>query len=329
VWHLLHPSPSPSTHIGSVIFACFKIHLPEAAAQEGGAAHIQDSTPHSGLVTSRFGSAPPHPPSFSDHDLDPALYSATSRSTPKDRLSVSPPVPSTEPHYHHMSAAIVSANAAPHSQSSSASASTTTAYPAHHLYSYDSPHPPASYDDESNPSLPPISASMNAHHAQNQYYIHPPQYGSSTQYGSRPYEYHHQQPPPHWQSSNSSSHMQQATPRSAQTSSTYLVGPGEYPQPGNAELYYARHDISPVADTAPSTTVESAVDEYTSPAPPRSSHRGSEGRQSPEMSSIPSSSKPKSASNRPAGVQQCSSCKATSSPEWRKGPSGKKELCNA
>jgi hypothetical protein len=33
--------------------------------------------------------------------------------------------------------------------------------------------------------------------------------------------------------------------------------------------------------------------------------------------------------NRPTGVQKCSSCKATSSPEWRKGPSGKKELCNA
>ncbi|KAM6504195.1 hypothetical protein JOM56_001138 [Amanita muscaria] len=34
-------------------------------------------------------------------------------------------------------------------------------------------------------------------------------------------------------------------------------------------------------------------------------------------------------SNRPMGVLRCSSCKATQSPEWRKGPSGKKELCNA
>ncbi|KAJ7637718.1 hypothetical protein DFH06DRAFT_1219050 [Mycena polygramma] len=32
---------------------------------------------------------------------------------------------------------------------------------------------------------------------------------------------------------------------------------------------------------------------------------------------------------RPTGVLKCSSCKATTSPEWRKGPSGKKELCNA
>lgn len=34
-------------------------------------------------------------------------------------------------------------------------------------------------------------------------------------------------------------------------------------------------------------------------------------------------------SNRPVGILRCSSCKVTSSPEWRKGPSGKKELCNA
>ena len=37
----------------------------------------------------------------------------------------------------------------------------------------------------------------------------------------------------------------------------------------------------------------------------------------------------RSAGNRPMGVLKCSSCKATQSPEWRKGPTGKKELCNA
>ncbi|KAG7089780.1 hypothetical protein E1B28_011432 [Marasmius oreades] len=42
-----------------------------------------------------------------------------------------------------------------------------------------------------------------------------------------------------------------------------------------------------------------------------------------------SSKEGKSHGNRPAGVPRCSSCKATTSPEWRKGPSGKKELCNA
>ncbi|KAH9002906.1 hypothetical protein EDB86DRAFT_3073405 [Lactarius hatsudake] len=33
--------------------------------------------------------------------------------------------------------------------------------------------------------------------------------------------------------------------------------------------------------------------------------------------------------NPPMGISRCASCKATTSPEWRKGPSGKKDLCNA
>ncbi|KAI0314615.1 hypothetical protein OF83DRAFT_1174600 [Amylostereum chailletii] len=37
----------------------------------------------------------------------------------------------------------------------------------------------------------------------------------------------------------------------------------------------------------------------------------------------------RAAGNPPTGVVRCSSCKVTHSPEWRKGPSGKKDLCNA
>ena len=33
--------------------------------------------------------------------------------------------------------------------------------------------------------------------------------------------------------------------------------------------------------------------------------------------------------NPTAGTSRCSSCKVTTSPEWREGPSGKKDLCNA
>ena len=33
--------------------------------------------------------------------------------------------------------------------------------------------------------------------------------------------------------------------------------------------------------------------------------------------------------SKPTGVLKCSSCRTTQSPEWRKGPTGKKELCNA
>ncbi|TFK47861.1 hypothetical protein OE88DRAFT_753790 [Heliocybe sulcata] len=37
----------------------------------------------------------------------------------------------------------------------------------------------------------------------------------------------------------------------------------------------------------------------------------------------------RSTGHPPVGIAKCSSCKATQSPEWRKGPSGKKDLCNA
>ncbi|KDQ24660.1 hypothetical protein PLEOSDRAFT_1113890 [Pleurotus ostreatus PC15] len=46
-------------------------------------------------------------------------------------------------------------------------------------------------------------------------------------------------------------------------------------------------------------------------------------------SSANSSGGGRAGGNRPVGVLECFSCKATTSPEWRKGPSGKKELCNA
>lgn len=42
-----------------------------------------------------------------------------------------------------------------------------------------------------------------------------------------------------------------------------------------------------------------------------------------------SASSGRASGNPPMGISRCSSCKATSSPEWRKGPSGKKDLCNA
>jgi hypothetical protein len=40
-------------------------------------------------------------------------------------------------------------------------------------------------------------------------------------------------------------------------------------------------------------------------------------------------STPASGVSKQTGILKCSSCKTTQSPEWRKGPSGKKELCNA
>lgn len=43
----------------------------------------------------------------------------------------------------------------------------------------------------------------------------------------------------------------------------------------------------------------------------------------------PGALKQKAIKAPPPGVKYCVSCKTTDSPEWRKGPSGQKELCNA
>lgn len=60
------------------------------------------------------------------------------------------------------------------------------------------------------------------------------------------------------------------------------------------------------------------------------------GRLSPEMSASPGGSTReiypiggRAGGNPPIGVSRCAACKSTSSPEWRKGPSGRKDLCNA
>ncbi|KAJ7034999.1 hypothetical protein C8F04DRAFT_1221274 [Mycena alexandri] len=78
---------------------------------------------------------------------------------------------------------------------------------------------------------------------------------------------------------------------------------------------------------SPAYGYNSPSDDATSPAtdvvpPPRR-------RVSPGSARESGASGGRSGGTRPMGVLQCSSCKAKTSPEWRKGPSGKKELCNA
>ena len=58
-------------------------------------------------------------------------------------------------------------------------------------------------------------------------------------------------------------------------------------------------------------------------------HRGSR-RSSPSGSVRDHSATSSRASgNTPVSISRCSSCKVTTSPEWRRGPSGKKDLCNS
>ena len=59
--------------------------------------------------------------------------------------------------------------------------------------------------------------------------------------------------------------------------------------------------------------------------PPRGSRRSTPPRGVREHSAGGG----RASGNPPVGISRCSSCNVTTSPEWRKGPSGKKDLCNA
>ena len=74
----------------------------------------------------------------------------------------------------------------------------------------------------------------------------------------------------------------------------------------------------PESSQASSGTIEAVP-------PPRGSRRSSP----PGSVRDHSAGSGRASGNPPAGISRCSSCKVTTSPEWRKGPSGKKDLCNA
>ncbi len=85
------------------------------------------------------------------------------------------------------------------------------------------------------------------------------------------------------------------------------------PAPGPYSGYETQYNLPPPEDEVPPPRRRaSPTQQQQTPSPTSQSAQGSGGR-----------------GNRPAGILKCTSCKATTSPEWRKGPSGRKELCNA
>jgi hypothetical protein len=78
------------------------------------------------------------------------------------------------------------------------------------------------------------------------------------------------------------------------------------------------YSYSPENSQASSGTMETVP-------PPRGSRRSTPPRGAREHSA----GSGRATGNPPVGISRCSSCNVTTSPEWRKGPSGKKDLCNA
>lgn len=207
----------------------------------------------------------------------------------------------------------------------------STGTSAHPLYasraqdSYASHHTQHSYDvSPSSYTLPPVSAPS-------------PPYGhfvgSLPSYSSPPWSTHPESSPfvsyNRWPQNSSPTHTLSPLPTSCSLretpygsqpssrpseSSNYgdTRGPqhGYQPTPSPDGDYGDRHRSDNIGLSIPSSDIV---------PPPR--HRVSPGAAREPVSGRNC--------NRPVGILRCTSCKVTSSPEWRKGPSGKKELCNA
>jgi hypothetical protein len=84
--------------------------------------------------------------------------------------------------------------------------------------------------------------------------------------------------------------------------------------------------------TIPAYDPAGIVPEYVVPLarPAKKSNRGGSGGGSRPASGVPKeASQLRNGGKPPKGVQSCVSCGMTDSPEWRKGASGNKDLCNA
>ncbi|KAF8583851.1 hypothetical protein K439DRAFT_1661083 [Ramaria rubella] len=156
--------------------------------------------------------------------------------------------------------------------------------------------------------------------------------------GGHAYSYHAQptqQQSPAPQNSQAHSHPSSSLPNSEPSSPGGSRGTGTHSPYPQVQASWATSTPSP--QHSPYVEHPQAVQRYPQPfldevPPPR--HRS--GQISPDLSGAqPGGSREtypgggRAGGNPPMGVSRCAACKSTSSPEWRKGPSGRKDLCNA
>ncbi|TCD60860.1 hypothetical protein EIP91_009393 [Steccherinum ochraceum] len=203
-----------------------------------------------------------------------------------------------------------------------------------HQPSYDSSISPTSYYEPSvqhSYSHPPVAP---PHYNSNQYAPPPPQSSMSHPPPSHHYPWADPGPPAHYQhwspnppvGPSSVGGMRSSYPppppqqQHQWSSQPPYVDSGHgsaYPYPPPQSVSYSGHSqgSTPVGGGPPSP----GSDVVPASRIPR---RGASSRDSYGNGG-------RSAGNPPVGVNKCASCKVTHSPEWRKGPSGKKDLCNA
>lgn len=176
----------------------------------------------------------------------------------------------------------------------------------------------------------------------------PPQLGPNPHFSQIPHR-----PGPEW--SAPSHHHQQVSP----TTSSHPDAPfawGNAPSPPNHEMGLHTAPSSQSLTSSNSPTYNWGGPQQTAPAsppmvndvPPPARTRGGkpsssirgltqehhhhytpDGTAAHIIRSTPSAMSGRTGGHPPLGVNKCASCGTTMSPEWRKGPSGKKDLCNA
>ncbi|KAF9521679.1 hypothetical protein CPB83DRAFT_778335 [Crepidotus variabilis] len=182
---------------------------------------------------------------------------------------------------------------------------------------YVGPHGSSYYDNGTSYSLPPQMASHDAFYNNNPI---------TQSHASAPSAYQ----PQRWsQCTLSSLHSVMSTdpyPAASPSHTSQLSWSSGTPSPS-----YTDSGPSPSFDrpTSPNYTTYSAVSASSKTAPSAVDVVPPPRRRISPTSTRDQTGPIRSSSNRPSGVLRCSSCKTTSSPEWRKGPTGKKELCNA
>ncbi|EKM58216.1 uncharacterized protein PHACADRAFT_182583 [Phanerochaete carnosa HHB-10118-sp] len=195
-----------------------------------------------------------------------------------------------------------------------------------------SPHAAPQYYHESAYNLPPL-------HVPSPYHGYPPQASPSpypSQNWSASSEDSTQPSYNQWTSQNGP--MSSSPSISNMRTSTY--GHTQQPQP-QAQHHWSSNPPSYMESNGGAYPFPPASVPYsgTPPAPTPAN----DGSPAPVEDVVPASSRAsnrrtskesftnggRGSGNPPVGVPKCSSCGVTHSPEWRKGPSGKKDLCNA
>lgn len=202
----------------------------------------------------------------------------------------------------------------------------------HHTNQYDPPISQQPFD----PSIPSYSVPPPP----------PPNYGNSTYLSQLPHHTSSQYPSNNWSSASDVVSQQQynqwASPDTPVSSSPTVSNLRSSAYPPPQQLQSNQWSSHP-------PYLDSNASSYSIPPPQGMPYAGSgqatmpvtTGPPSPGSDAVPPSRIPRrgardtygnggrGAGNPPVGINRCTSCKVTHSPEWRKGPSGKKDLCNA